>query len=215
MSDNKPVLLCISSEVDLQTGKTREVSRLYGNASGMVRDVQTAERNADRLAAMRETDGAKPFDLTADQFAAAPKRKPGRPRKTPAQSSAPSVAPAAPPAPVHVAAEEPPQPPAYLNPAVNPAHPQTGRANGNGAFVGQVVSFTGRLPHMTREQAIQAVQLNGGKAFKSMPRYTTILVVGDRPGVTKLDHADEWIDHIRKITPAQFNAMLTLPIRNA
>lgn len=70
MSDNKPVLLCISSEVDLQTGKTREVSRLYGNASGMVRDVQTAERNADRLAAMRETDGAKPFDLTADQFAA-------------------------------------------------------------------------------------------------------------------------------------------------
>lgn len=36
----------------------------------MVCDVQTAERNADRLAAMRETDGAKPFDLTADQFAA-------------------------------------------------------------------------------------------------------------------------------------------------
>ena len=71
MSDNKPVLLCISNEVDLQTGKTREVSRLYGNASGMVCDVQTAERNADRLAAMRETDGAKPFDLTADQFAAA------------------------------------------------------------------------------------------------------------------------------------------------
>ena len=70
MSDNKPVLLCISNEVDLQTGKTREVSRLYGNASGMVCDVQTAERNADRLAAMRETDGAKPFDLTADQFAA-------------------------------------------------------------------------------------------------------------------------------------------------
>lgn len=115
----------------------------------------------------------------------------------------------------YAGAEDLPQPPAYLNPAVNPAHPQTGRANGNGAFVGQVVSFTGRLPHMTREQAIQAVQLNGGKAFKSMPRYTTILVVGDRPGITKLDHADEWIDHVRKITPAQFNAMLTLPIRNA
>jgi hypothetical protein len=198
MSDNKPVLLCISNEVDLQTGKTREVSRLYGNASGMVCDVQTAERNADRLAAMRETDGAKPFDLTADQFAAVSAYYAACRQPTP-----------------NAAAEDLPQPPAYLNPAVNPAHPQTGRANGNGAFVGQVVSFTGRLPHMTREQAIQAVQLNGGKAFKSMPRYTTILVVGDRPGITKLDHADEWIDHVRKITPAQFNAMLTLPIRNA
>lgn len=184
--------------------------RMFAESSGM--------RQTRQAAATRRQSAApksSPAALTSAPVVAAPKRKPGRPRKTPAQSSAPSVAPAAPPAPVHAAAEDLPQPPAYLNPAVNPAHPQTGRANGNGAFVGQVVSFTGRLPHMTREQAIQAVQLNGGKAFKSMPRYTTILVVGDRPGVTKLDHADEWIDHIRKITPAQFNAMLTLPIRNA
>lgn len=181
--------------------------RMFAESSGM--------RQTRQAAATRRQSAApksSPAALTSAPVVAAPKRKPGRPRKTPAQSSA---APVAPPAPVPVPAEELPQPPAYLNPAVNPAHPQTGRANGNGAFVGQVVSFTGRLPHMTREQAIQAVQLNGGKAFKSMPRYTTILVVGDRPGITKLDHADEWIDHIRKITPAQFNAMLTLPIRNA
>ena len=181
--------------------------RMFAESSG--------RRQTRQAAATRRQSAApksSPAALTSAPVVAAPKRKPGRPRKTPAQSSAPSVAP---PAPVPVPAEELPQPPAYLNPAVNPAHPQTGRANGNGAFVGQVVSFTGRLPHMTSEQAIQAVQLNGGKAFKSMPRYTTILVVGDRPGVTKLDHADEWIDHIRKITPAQFNAMLTLPIRNA
>ncbi len=181
--------------------------RMFAESSGM--------RQTRQAAATRRQSAApksSPAALTSAPVAAAPKRKPGRPRKTPAQSSAPSVAP---PAPVPVPAEELPQPPAYLNPAVNPAHPQTGRANGNGAFVGQVVSFTGRLPHMTREQAIQAVQLNGGKAFKSMPRYTTILVVGDRPGITKLDYADEWIDHVRKITPAQFNAMLTLPIRNA
>ncbi len=181
--------------------------RMFAESSGM--------RQTRQAAATRRQSAApksSPAALTSAPVVAAPKRKPGRPRKTPAQSSAPSVAP---PAPVPVPAEELPQPPAYLNPAVNPAHPQTGRANGNGAFVGQVVSFTGRLPHMTREQAIQAVQLNGGKAFKSMPRYTTILVVGDRPGITKLDHADEWIDHVRKITPAQFNAMLTLPIRNA
>lgn len=181
--------------------------RMFAESSGM--------RQTRQAAATRRQSAApksSPAALTSAPVVAAPKRKPGSPRKTPAQSSAPSVAP---PAPVPVPAEELPQPPAYLNPAVNPAHPQTGRANGNGAFVGQVVSFTGRLPHMTREQAIQAVQLNGGKAFKSMPRYTTILVVGDRPGITKLDHADEWIDHVRKITPAQFNAMLTLPIRNA
>ena len=181
--------------------------RMFAESSGM--------RQTRQAAATRRQSAApksSPAALTSAPVVAAPKRKPGRPRKTPAQSSAPSVAP---PAPVPVPAEELPQPPAYLNPAVNPAHPQTGRANGNGAFVGQVVSFTGRLPHMTREQAIQAVRLNGGKAFKSMPRYTTILVVGDRPGITKLDHADEWIDHVRKITPAQFNAMLTLPIRNA
>lgn len=181
--------------------------RMFAESSGM--------RQTRQAAATRRQSAApksSPAALTSAPVVAAPKRKPGRPRKTPAQSSAPS---AAPPAPVPVPAEELSQPPAYLNPAVNPAHPQTGRANGNGAFVGQVVSFTGRLPHMTREQAIQAVQLNGGKAFKSMPRYTTILVVGDRPGITKLDHADEWIDHVRKITPAQFNAMLTLPIRNA
>lgn len=184
--------------------------RMLAESSGRRQTRQAAENRRQSA-----TPKPSPAALTSAPVAAAPKRKPGRPRKTPAQSSVPSVAPAAPPAPVHAAAEDLPQPPAYLNPAVNPAHPQTGRANGNGAFVGQVVSFTGRLPHMTREQAIQAVQLNGGKAFKSMPRYTTILVVGDRPGVTKLDHADEWIDHIRKITPAQFNAMLTLPIRNA
>ena len=181
--------------------------RMFAESSGM--------RQTRQAAATRRQSAApksSPAALTSAPVVAAPKRKPGRPRKTPAQSSAPSVAP---PAPVPVPAEELPQPPAYLNPAVNPAHPQTGRANGNGAFVGQVVSFTGRLPHMTREQAIQAVQLNGGKAFKSMPRYTTILVVGDRPGITKLDHAEEWIDHVRKITPAQFNAMLTLSIRNA
>lgn len=184
--------------------------RMFAESSG--------RRQTRQAAATRRQSAApksSPAALTSAPVVAAPKRKPGRPRKTPAQSSAPSVAPVAPPAPVPVPAEELPQPPAYLNPAVNPAHPQTGRANGNGAFVGQVLSFTGRLPHMTREQAIQAVQLNGGKAFKSMPRYTTILVVGDRPGITKLDHADEWIDHVRKITPAQFNAMLTLPIRNA
>lgn len=111
--------------------------RMFAESSG--------RRQTRQAAATRRQSAApksSPAALTSAPVVAAPKRKPGRPRKTPAQSSAPSVAPVAPPAPVPVPAEELPQPPAYLNPAVNPAHPQTGRANGNGAFVGQVVSFT-------------------------------------------------------------------------
>ena len=69
MESKKPVLICISSEGDITTGKTREISRLYGNAEGMLRDVRQAEHNAAQMAAMQD-DGEKPFDLTADQFAA-------------------------------------------------------------------------------------------------------------------------------------------------
>lgn len=78
----------------------------------------------------------------------------------------------------------------------------------NGAFAGQVVAFTGRLPGMTRREAIQAVRDNGGRAYEKMPAGTTLLVVGDRPGMCKLDKADEWIGQVRKITAAQFFEML-------
>lgn len=83
---------------------------------------------------------------------------------------------------------------------------------GNNAFVGQVVAFTGKLPGMTRAEAIQAVQDNGGRAYTKMPTGTTLLVVGDKPGMCKLDKADEWIGQVRKITPAQFFAMLNQPL---
>lgn len=103
--------------------------RMLAESSGRRQTRQAAETHRQSAAPK-----SSPAALTSAPLPPAPKRKPGRPRKTPAQSSAPSVAPAAPPAPVHVAAEEPPQPPAYLNPAVNPAHPQTGRANGKRRF---------------------------------------------------------------------------------
>ena len=59
---------------------------------------------------------------------------------------------------------------------------------------------------------MQAVQDNGGRAFETMPAGTTLLVVGDNPGMNKLDKADRWIAQVRKITPAQFNAMLKQPL---
>ena len=84
--------------------------------------------------------------------------------------------------------------------------------NGNNAFKGHMVAFTGKLPGMTRREAIQAVQDNGGKAYEKMPVGTTLLVVGDKPGMCKMDKADEWIGQVRKITAAQFFAMLQEPL---
>lgn len=76
-------------------------------------------------------------------------------------------------------------------------------------FAGQQVAFTGRLKrpdgtHIVRADAVALVRSMGGKAYDDMHAGTTILVVGDRPGMGKLDKADEWIGQVRKITPAQF-----------
>ena len=45
-----------------------------------------------------------------------------------------------------------------------------------------------------------------------MPASTTLLVVGDKPGMDKLNKADRWIAQVRKITPAQFDFMLKMPL---
>ena len=37
-------------------------------------------------------------------------------------------------------------------------------------------------------------------------------MVGDKPGMCKMDKADEWIGQVRKITAAQFFAMLEQPL---
>lgn len=95
-------------------------------------------------------------------------------------------------------------------PVPSPEQSAPSTAPGPQPFAGQVVSFTGRLSvsGMTRAQAIEKVQQAGGKAYQAMPASTTILVVGDRPGMGKLDKADEWISHVRKITERQFLDML-------
>ena len=59
---------------------------------------------------------------------------------------------------------------------------------------------------------VNAVEANGGKAFEDMPASTTLLVVGDKPGMDKLNKADRWIAQVRKITPAQFDFMLKMPL---
>ena len=75
-------------------------------------------------------------------------------------------------------------------------------------FKGQRVAFTGKLPGMTRAEAIKAVQVRGGAAFDKMPASTTLLVVGANPGIRKMDKADELISQVKKITAEQFMTMI-------
>jgi len=52
---------------------------------------------------------------------------------------------------------------------------------------------------------VELVQEMGGRAYdKGMPAGTTLLVVGEKPGMKKMDLADEWIGQVKKITTAQF-----------
>ena len=77
-------------------------------------------------------------------------------------------------------------------------------------FKGHVVAFTGTLKQsgMKRREAVEKVIQAGGRAYdKGMPAGTTLLVVGNNPGMCKLDKADEWIGQVRKITEAQFLEM--------
>lgn len=78
-------------------------------------------------------------------------------------------------------------------------------------FKGQTVAFTGRLTisGMTHAQAREKVKQAGGTAFeKEMPSFTTLLIVGENPGMKKLDKADTWIGNVRKMTEQQFLDML-------
>ena len=174
------------------------------------------ERERAAKAAARAEEQARRERERAEK-AAAPRRKRGRPRKAPAAEAepvkaepAPAVQPpkaAAPAEPEKAAAPAPAIEPAPVKPAALSLAP-----HGNRAFEGKRVAFTGKLPGMTRAEAIKAVDLNGGRAFQDMPLGINLLVVGDNPGMKKLDIADEKIDRIRKITAAQFFAMLAQPL---
>ena len=62
---------------------------------------------------------------------------------------------------------------------------------------------------MTHAQAREKVKQAGGTAFeKEMPSFTTLLIVGENPGMKKLDKADAWIGNVRKMTEQQFLDML-------
>lgn len=165
----------------------KEAEQERKQAAGLEAARQRAEYAERELAAKRE---AKALDRERAEIIPAPTEQPTEPAM---QAEPDSIAPD-------------PEPQPEQRPTI------TLNVKGNNAFAGQVVAFTGKLPGMTRREAIQAVQDNGGRAYTKMPVGTTLLVVGDKPGMCKMDKADEWIGQVRKITAAQFFAMLEQPL---
>lgn len=80
------------------------------------------------------------------------------------------------------------------------------------SFTGHKVAFTGTLKSMPRRIAVEYVRAAGGAAYSTMPAGTTLLVVGENPGMDKMDKADLWIGQVRKITERQFLDMLGLKL---
>ncbi len=175
-----------------------------------------AEREKRREARLRAEQAVEKAAKTAHQrFTAQPNRKPAKPCKTAEEKAAESTVQTT--CPNSVAPAAMPAVPAAAKPAATPVaqeKPAALSTKGNNAFAGQVVAFTGRISGMTHEQAAMDVKANGGTAFaKTMSSKTTLLVVGDKPGesaTSKLEKAERWCGQVRKITQAQFKAMLQM-----
>ena len=150
-------------------------------AAELARHIERRMAEADRLRRRQDTQRAA---------------KPQAPKARPAQAAKakPEVKPAAP---VQAA------PQANAAPALLP-----GGLRGNNMFGGEIVAFTGTIPGMTRREAMQAVEANGGKAYSAMPAAATLLVVGEKPGSEKLELAERRCGQVRRIDAAHFKFML-------
>lgn len=149
-------------------------------AAELARHIERRRAEADRLRRRQDT-----------QRAAKPQAPKVRPAKAKAETKAKTAAPA----------QAAPQ--ANAAPALLP-----GGLRGNNMFAGEIVAFTGTIPGMTRREAMQAVEANGGKAYSTMPAATTLLVVGEKPGSEKLELAERRCGQVRRIDAAHFKFML-------
>lgn len=74
-----------------------------------------------------------------------------------------------------------------------------------GIFLNQAIVLTGSLESMTRSQATEAVEAQGGRVTGSVTGHTDYLVVGTKPG-SKLDKAKQL--GIRILTEIEFREMI-------
>ncbi|WP_226022662.1 NAD-dependent DNA ligase LigA [Halomicrobium salinisoli] len=70
-------------------------------------------------------------------------------------------------------------------------HPQPVEETGGDELAGETFVFTGSLDGYTRSEAQELVERHGGSATGSVSSNTDYLVVGDNPGQTKQDDADD------------------------
>lgn len=80
----------------------------------------------------------------------------------------------------------------------------------NPAFAGKLFVVTGKLEHMTRDEAQDEIRLRGGSTASSVTKSTNVLVVGDKPG-SKVRKAEELIANNVPITimeEPEFNRLL-------
>ena len=166
-----------AQEAKEHAARERERQQAEKAAARATRKQEQERRQAERLEAARQLAEYKERALQAEKALQALQHE-KRPENIPA--------------PAAVTLEQF----AAVHPAKAPEKPRT--------FAGETVAFTGKLQNMTRAEAIALVQERGGRAFKTMPAGTTLLVVGKNPGMQKLDKADEWITQVKKITEAQF-----------
>jgi NAD-dependent DNA ligase len=165
------------------------------------------QERAANVAARAEAQKARQLEKleTARQIAEYNERALKAARELRELEAAREAAPATDPAPASVRADAAP---ADLEASAERPETISKGNEGPRPFLGQVVSFTGKLSSMTRAEAIAAVKAAGGLAYKEMPAGTTLLVVGSNPGQKKQDLYDKWIGQVKKITEAQFMAML-------
>ncbi|WP_336136597.1 NAD-dependent DNA ligase LigA [Natronomonas amylolytica] len=74
------------------------------------------------------------------------------------------------------------------------------------ALAGLTFVFTGSLPEMTRDEAKELVEANGGNATSSVSSNTDYLVVGENPGTSKRADADE--HDVPEVGPEAFVELL-------
>ena len=182
--------ICKTVQEDREAARKVAEKAKAAEEKRMLAEKKKAEKDAERAQKQQEKEAAR--------------RPVGRPRKQPATPPADAE-------PVRAESNTFQRTPTHTRVRMRVEHVLESKTANVRGFEGQHVAFTGALPGMTRKEAIAAVTERGGRGYYKMPACTTILVVGriKGDGVTeKHEKADEWIGQVRKITAAEFIAML-------
>jgi DNA ligase (NAD+) len=80
---------------------------------------------------------------------------------------------------------------AVLDRLLQEVSPMNELAEGGSAFDGQTIVFTGSLPDLSRTEATEIIEAEGGSVTSSVSGVTDLLVAGENPGSRKQSAAEE------------------------